>query len=250
MVGAKLPLSAGLSTPDIFIAGLASVTVFFAYIGFDAVNTTAQEAANPQRSPIELSALLPFAQSFIWVYPAVFTGMPGSCGSLSESFVSTSVMLVLMIGQPRIFTPCQKMVYSPAMFSKMGAKSGSPYLATIASASVCALLAGFSLLISRQSYISWHSSAFFSLSTLVLRITEPISQERPDSWWLLDWWHADSFCLPFFSWALSQASVSPLHVCLSGWVLSFDIALYGYHHSVTGRQMAGKMVPEQRIQHN
>ncbi|KAH6574641.1 hypothetical protein BASA50_002678 [Batrachochytrium salamandrivorans] len=258
----------------------ASVTVFFAYIGFDAVTTTAQEAANPQRDlPIGIIGSLAICTVFYMGVSAVLTGMvhysqidmaapvgqalidvglPALAVVVSFGVICglTSVMLVLMIGQPRIFYSMSKDGLFPAMFSKMGAKSGSPYLATIASASVCALLAGFLPVDLLGNLTSVGTlSAFFlvSVSTLVLRITEPDlprAFQIPGGFWI------GGMLIPFLSAVFSaglfsQASVSSItrvFIWMGLGVLIY--ALYGYHHSVIGRQMAGKMVPEQRIQHN
>ncbi|KAJ1557003.1 hypothetical protein HK405_001144, partial [Cladochytrium tenue] len=105
-----------------------AVTVFFAYIGFDAVSTTSQEAANPQRDlPIGiigsltictvlyisvclvLSSLLPYTEiPTAASVPASLLKAGGpewltvilALGALAGL---TSVMMVSMIGQPRIF---------------------------------------------------------------------------------------------------------------------------------------------------
>jgi len=65
------------SRPMVLLASeLEPLTYFFAYIGFDAVSTTAQECKNPQRDlPIGIMASLSFAPSCISSVAGVLTGM-------------------------------------------------------------------------------------------------------------------------------------------------------------------------------
>ena len=106
--------------------GAGAAYIFFAYIGFDAVSTTAQEAKNPQRDlPIGIIASLLICTTLYIAVAAVLTGMlpwrdvnieaPIARAFLDRGLVSashvitvgalaglTSVMLVMLLGQTRV----------------------------------------------------------------------------------------------------------------------------------------------------
>ncbi|EGF80448.1 hypothetical protein BATDEDRAFT_11532 [Batrachochytrium dendrobatidis JAM81] len=248
-----------------------SITVFFAYIGFDAVTTTAQEAANPQRDlPIGICASLAICTVFYVAVSAVLTGMVHystidltapvsqalidvgmpvlaviiSCGILSGL---SSVLLVSLIGQPRIFYSMAYDGLFPAVFATMDQKKGIPYVATIVSGIVCAFLAGLLPVDLLGNLTSVGTlSAFFlvSVSTLVLRITEPDLPRKfeiPGGFWF------GGIFIPFLSAFFSAGLFSQATVASIGRVFIWMAvglvlyACYGYHHSKLGRQMSGKM---------
>jgi APA family basic amino acid/polyamine antiporter len=106
--------------------GAGAAYIFFAYIGFDAVSTTAQEAKNPQRDlPIGIIASLLVCTALYILVAAVLTGMvpwreinieaPIARAFLDRGLVGashiitlgalaglTSVMLVMLLGQTRV----------------------------------------------------------------------------------------------------------------------------------------------------
>ena len=106
--------------------GAGAAYIFFAYIGFDAVSTTAQEAKNPQRDlPIGIIASLVVCTALYILVAAVLTGMvpwrevnieaPIARAFLDRGLVGashiitlgalaglTSVMLVMLLGQTRV----------------------------------------------------------------------------------------------------------------------------------------------------
>ena len=126
--------------------------IFFAYIGFDAVTTAAQEAKNPQRDmPIGILGSLAICTVLYIVVALVLTGMvstpsstcptrsrvginapvrrsPGS-GRSSRSARSlglASVMLVMLLGQPRIFYSMSKDGLLPPVFSAVHPRFRTP----------------------------------------------------------------------------------------------------------------------------
>ena len=167
------------------IMGAAAV-VFFAYIGFDAVSTTAEEAKNPQRDlPIGIIASLGICTFLYIAVAAVLSGivpvtqyrslegsLPGApiqtaeqvtrflnapvgyvLGTLhigwADALVSagavagiTSVLLVMLMSQPRIFFSMSRDQLLPAGISKIHPKFGTPYITTIITCVVVALVAG------------------------------------------------------------------------------------------------------------
>lgn len=145
--------------------------VFFAYIGFDAVSTAAEEARNPQKDmPKGIIYSLLICTVLYIIVSAIMTGVvkytaygtpAGSAapvayaldqigigwGSIIVSVGAicgiTSVLLVLMFGQSRIFFAMARDGLIPRAFGKVSERRKTPALSTIIVAVVCALTAGF-----------------------------------------------------------------------------------------------------------
>ncbi|MDN5925266.1 MAG: amino acid permease, partial [Xanthomonadales bacterium] len=143
--------------------------IFFAYIGFDAVSTASQEAINPQRDmPISIMASLVICPMLYIIVALVLTGMipylqldvPHPVGFAVEQIPAlktwlaplielgalaglSSVMLVMMIGQPRIFYAMSKDGLIPKVFAKVHKKHQTPHINTIITGVIAAILAGF-----------------------------------------------------------------------------------------------------------
>jgi amino acid transporter len=130
--------------------------VFFAYIGFDAISTTAEECANPQRDmPRGMINSLIICTIIYVVTTLVITGMVnykefegvtdplayvfdkinmhtiGFIISLSAVIASTSVLLVFQIGQPRIWMSMSRDGLMPKRFSKVSPRFQTPGFATV-----------------------------------------------------------------------------------------------------------------------
>jgi basic amino acid/polyamine antiporter, APA family len=130
--------------------------VFFAYIGFDAISTTAEECANPQRDmPRGMINSLILCTIIYVVTTLVITGLVnykefegvtdplafvfekinmqklGTVISISAVVAATSVMLVFQIGQPRIWMSMSRDGLLPKSFSKIHPKYQTPWFATI-----------------------------------------------------------------------------------------------------------------------
>jgi len=142
--------------------------IFFAYIGFDAVSTAAQEAKNPQRDmPIGMLASLGICTVLYIVVSLVLTGVVnyhslnvsapiavavdafGAKLAWLRTFVKigaiaglSSVILVLLLGQPRIFYAMAKDGLLPKIFSSVHPKFQTPWLAQILTGAVAMLVAG------------------------------------------------------------------------------------------------------------
>jgi APA family basic amino acid/polyamine antiporter len=146
----------------------AAGIIFFAYIGFDAVSTAAQEAKNPQKdmpwgilgslvvctiiyilvglvmtgivsykllndpAPIAV-AVNAAGDGLNWLRPLIKTG---AIAGLS------SVILVMLMGQPRIFFSMSKDGLLPASFSKVHKKYKTPHITTIITGAVAMFVAG------------------------------------------------------------------------------------------------------------
>src|SRR5688572_4374672 len=141
--------------------------VFFAYIGFDAISTTAEEAKNPQRDlPKAMIYALVICTIFYVVITLVLTGMvsykelavgdplayvferldlPFMAGIISISAViaMASVLLVFQLGQPRIWMSMSRDGLLPKAFAKIHPKYHTPSFATIVTGFVVAVPALF-----------------------------------------------------------------------------------------------------------
>lgn len=149
-------------------SGVASgaAYVFFAYIGFDAVSTHAEEARNPQRDvPIGILASLFICTILYIAVSAVLTGMVpyheidinaplaaafARYGLSTAVFIIslgavagiTSVLLVLMLSQPRVFFAMARDGLLPySFFGTVHPRFRTPHKATILTGSVVALVA-------------------------------------------------------------------------------------------------------------
>ena len=139
-------------------AGISSAAgvIFFAYIGFDAVSTAAEETRAPQRDlPIGMIASL-LACTFIYIVVAVvLTGMLPSSQfagaadplakafsqrgmtwtatviSLGAVFATTSVLLVFQLGQPRILFSMGRDGLLPGWAARVHPKFRTPHISTI-----------------------------------------------------------------------------------------------------------------------
>jgi basic amino acid/polyamine antiporter, APA family len=149
-----------------------AAVVFFAYIGFDAVSTTAEEAKNPSRDlPIGIIASLVICTVLYLIVAAILSGIlpvvqyksdaqflnapvgyalavihkDWAAGLVSAGAVAgiTSVLLVMLMSQPRIFFSMSRDQLLPAGVSKVHPRFRTPYITTIITCVIVALVAGF-----------------------------------------------------------------------------------------------------------
>lgn len=141
---------------------------FFAYIGFDAISTAAEEAKNPQRDmPIGILGSLVICTIIYMAVGLVATGLVpytmlaegadplaralAGAGlpwiqfvlSVGAVISMSAVLLVFQMGQPRIFFSMSRDGLLPKGFAKVHPKYRTPYVTTILSGSLVALGAGF-----------------------------------------------------------------------------------------------------------
>lgn len=146
----------------------AAANIFFAYIGFDAVSTAAEETQNPQRNmPIGIIASLVICTVIYIAVAVVLTGMvpwsqfSGVADPLAKAFsargmnwtagiiafgavfATTSVLLVFQIGQPRILFSMARDGLLPGWAAKVHAKFRTPHITTMLTGVFVALLAQF-----------------------------------------------------------------------------------------------------------
>lgn len=146
----------------------AAGVIFFAYIGFDAVSTAAQEAKNPQRDlPIGMLGSLAVCTVLYILMALVMTGMAhyselnvaypvyvaiqkagpalawlGFLVNIGAITGLASVVLVMLMGQPRIFYAMSRDGLLPPIFGRIHSKYGTPWMATVITGTVAMFIAG------------------------------------------------------------------------------------------------------------
>ena len=150
----------------------AAGTVFFAFIGFDAVSTAAQETKNPKRDmPIGILGSLAVCTVLYILFAHVLTGLEsveffrtgGKEASVANAITSampgfgwlaqfvtvailfgfTSVILVMLLGQSRVFYAMGKDGLLPKAFGDLHSKYKTPYKANLAILVIVGLFAAF-----------------------------------------------------------------------------------------------------------
>lgn len=142
--------------PNGFKGVLAGVSaVFYAYIGFDAISTTAEECKNPQRDlpkgmiysliictvlyiliALVLTGMVSYSQLKVddplaFVFEKIGLHKIGYIISVSAVVATTSVLLVFQLGQPRIWMSMSRDGLLPKKFSTVHPTFGTPAFATI-----------------------------------------------------------------------------------------------------------------------
>ena len=251
------------------LAGAA--VVFFAYIGFDAVSTVAEETKNPARDlPIGIIASLIICTVFYVVVAAVFTGLipyhdlvrrlateqaepltmaldhvaPGAkwatgIVAFGSVVAHTAVLLVFQLGQPRIFFSMARDGLLPPVFAKVHPKFKTPHVTTILTGVVVGV---FSAVMSIDEMVdltnigTLFAFVLVCIGITILRYKEP-NRARP-------------FKVPFGAWLLPMmGAVSCVFLMIylpptSWWrfvawlMIGLSVYLsYGYAKSVLGRKV-------------
>ncbi|MFC6099284.1 amino acid permease [Olivibacter domesticus] len=160
------------NSPDFGHFGISGVlrgagVVFFAFIGFDAVSTAAQEAKNPQKGmPIGIigsllvCTLLYVAFSYVMTGLENYTAFEGDAKPVATAFAKTgytflnlammiailagytSVILVMLLGQSRVFYSMSKDGLLPKFFSDLS-KNQTPWKSNILFMVFVSIFAGF-----------------------------------------------------------------------------------------------------------
>jgi len=241
--------------------------VFFAYIGFDAISTAAEETKNPQRNlPIGILGGLAICTVIYIAVGAVLTGMvnykeldpslhadplayalqaTGMQGAawlvaLGAVFSMTAVLLVFQYGQPRIFYAMARDGLLPQWAAKIHERTRTPYVTTI----ITGLFVAFWSLIgdAGETYDLTNIGTLFAFAlvcvgVLVLRHTEP---DRPRPFRVPFVWPV---CLGGAAACLFVMKGLPPQAWVRfGWWLFIGLIIYvgyGYRNSVLRRASHG-----------
>jgi APA family basic amino acid/polyamine antiporter len=247
-----------------------AAVVFFAYIGFDAVSTVAEETKNPARDlPIGIIASLLICTVLYIVVAAVFTGMipwdvvrswtaaqrgealtmaleqvhaptwQNTIVALGSVIAHTAVLLVFQLGQPRIFFSMARDGLLPPVFARVHPKFKTPHVTTILTGVIVGGIAAFATvdeMVSLTNIGTLFAFILVCVGVIVLRHKDP-DRPRP-------------FRVPFgpyFLPLLGAISCAALIYFLPegsywrfiGW-LALGLAIYlsyGYTRSTVGQSM-------------
>ena len=183
----------------------AAGTVFFAFIGFDAVSTAAQETKNPKKDmPIGILGSLAVCTVLYILFAHVLTGLEsveffrtgGKEASVANAITSampgfewlaqfvtvailfgfTSVILVMLLGQSRVFYAMGKDGLIPKYFGDLHPKFKTPYKANLAILVIVGLFAAFipgDIVGDMTSIGTLFAFILVCVSVIVLRKTDP-----------------------------------------------------------------------------
>lgn len=185
--------------------GAAAAIIFFAYIGFDAVSTTAEEAQNPQRDlPIGIIASLSICTILYIAVAAVLTGLiphtqidihapvadalrlvgfkwGAALVAIGAVAGITSVLVVMMVGQIRVFFAMSRDRLLGPWLSAVHPRFGTPHRATIVTGVAVAALAALIPIGDAADMTNIGTLFAFvlvCLGVMILRYTKP-NQPRP-----------------------------------------------------------------------
>src|SRR4051812_5538239 len=192
----------GVNSGAFGIAGIFSgaALVFFAFIGFDIVATAAEETKKPQRDlPIGILGSLAICTTLYVAVSLVVTGMvkydqlkieaplaeafrsvgkPGFATLISAGALAglTTVILILMLGQSRVFFAMSRDGLLPAVFGRVSPRTHVPIRTTVATGVLVALISALVPLSSLAELVNIGTLFAFivvAIGVLVLRRTRP-----------------------------------------------------------------------------
>jgi APA family basic amino acid/polyamine antiporter len=232
--------------------------VFFAYIGFDAVSTAAQECKNPQRDlPIGILGSLAVCTVLYIIVSMILTGVvpytelsvphPISVGIAvtGKAWLTTiveigaiaglsSVMLVMLLGQPRIFYSMARDGLFPPIGARVHPKFGTPHITTMITGVLCAVAGGalpIDILGELTSVGTLFAFVLVSLGVLILRLKRP---DIPRAFKVPGGAYLVPICGAVSSSALIYTATTHTLIRLVAWMAIGMIIYfgYGYRHSV------------------
>jgi APA family basic amino acid/polyamine antiporter len=243
----------------------ASGVIFFAYIGFDAVSTAAQETKNPQRDmPIGILTSLVICTILYVIVSAVLTGMVnykeldvaapvalaldkypglhwlGIPVKLGAVCGMTSVMLVMTIAQARIFFAMARDGLLPPFFGRVHPRFRTPSTGTIVTGTAAAVVGGlFPVKILGELVAIGTLAAFVTvcIGILVLRHTRPDLPRPFRTPWPWFTCIAGALVCGAMMVSLGPETWARLVIWTAIGVLIY--IFYGYRHSCVGKAANG-----------
>ncbi|MGL6043544.1 MAG: amino acid permease [Sandaracinobacteroides sp.] len=251
------PISGNMVTVGV---AAAAASIFFAYVGFDAVSTAAEETINPQRNiPIGLIGSLAICtviyllvaagaigsvgasptgelasskEALAYVLREIGHGWAGDLVAIAAGLALPSVVLMMMFGQTRIFFTMSRDGLLPSAFSKLHPKYGTPYVVTICTGLFVAVFAALfpvGALADISNSGTLFAFALVAIGVMILRRTQP---ERPRSFRTPAVWFvaplATAGCVFLFTQLSGYTELMFLGWSLIGLVVYW---LYGYRKS-------------------
>ena len=246
--------------------GAGAAIIFFAYIGFDAVSTAAEECRNPQRDmPIGMIGSLVLCTVLYVATALVLTGMvplsdiAGSAEPLARAFsvlgmgwaaglvavgaviATTAVLLVFQYGQTRIFFSMARDGLLPPSFARVHPRYRTPHVTTILTGVAVAAFACFANIeemVDLTNIGTLFAFVLVSIGILMLRKSDP-DRPRPFRTPLVPW-------VPLI--AIGMCSYLMFQLPLLTWlrfVLWLGVGLlfyfvYGMRHSILQKRLAGR----------
>jgi basic amino acid/polyamine antiporter, APA family len=257
----------GIQAQTFGVLGIVSgaSVVFFAYIGFDVVATTAEEARNPQQDlPRGIIGSLVICTVLYVAVALVITGMvkydkidtqaalatafrdqghDGFATLIAAGAVAglTTVVMTLIIGAVRVLFAMSRDGLLPQGFAKVNPRTGTPVKITATIGAVVAVVTSVTPVGKLEEMVNIGTLSAFALVSLAVPI---LRKRRPDL--------PRSFSVPFNPWLPYLAALVCVYLMLNlsieTWLrflvwmaLGFGIYFtYGYRHSRVGR---GEGVP-------
>lgn len=184
---------------------MGAFLIFFAYVGFDAIATAAEETKNPQKNlpigiigslvictivyvlvALVLTGIMPWNEIDIKApiaYAMNYVGKDGMAGLISMGALAglTSVLMVMMLAGTRIIYAMSRDRFLPPYLKKIHPKLGTPHVVTILAALICILGSMFlniNIAAELCNFGTFASFIIVCITVLILRKTEP-HRERP-----------------------------------------------------------------------
>jgi basic amino acid/polyamine antiporter, APA family len=241
--------------------------VFFAYIGFDAVATVAEEAKDPQRTmPIGIITSLIVCTILYILVAAVLTGMvpinqidvnqplAGAFEHYGQRWAValvavgaiagiTSVLLVSLLAQPRVFFALARDGLLPKKFAQVHPKYNTPWFSTVIMGVIIAIFAGLTPITTAAELTNIGTLFAFVLvciGVVILRKKQP-NRKRSFKAPLSGWpWPVLPIIGIAFCLALMASLPALTWVRFVGWMGAglLIYSFYGYNHSVVAKRAA------------
>jgi APA family basic amino acid/polyamine antiporter len=253
-----VPVAGEFGWSGVFTGG---AIVFFAYIGFDAVSTAAQEAKNPQKDmPIGIIGSLLICTVLYILVSGIATGImsykelnvPDPIAVVADraglGWMSTliklgaiaglsSVILVMLLGQSRVFWTMSKDGLLPQFVNKIHPKFRTPYMTSIVTGIGVAFFSAILPIRDAASLVSIGTLLAFvivSIGILVLRVREPNLPrvfKTPFVWFVAP---AGAFSAAYLMKSLPPVTWVRLIIWFAIGMVVY--ALYGYRNSKLTRK--------------